>query len=76
MVNGAPDGVYAIPSVSSFKVTIQELNIGARDTRSKPFGKFGRCTVTFKDLPFSDNHLDPVCFRAQLQSFGKWDFLE
>ena len=43
----------------AFKVSLPELNIGARNTKSQPLGRFGSCSATFKDLPFSDNHLDP-----------------
>ena len=53
------DDVYSIPSLGAFKVSLPEFNIGARDTRTKVLGKFGSCSATFKDLPFSDNHLDP-----------------
>ena len=50
---------YTIPSLVNFGVTLPELNIFSRDTKSQALGRFGKCSIAFNDLPISDNHLDP-----------------
>ena len=50
---------YTIPILNGFSVTLPELNIFSRDTKNQALGKFGKCSVTFSDTIFSDNHLDP-----------------
>ena len=66
--------IYAIPSLSAFKVSMPELNIGARKTKTKSLGRFGSCSVSFNDLPFSDNHLDPYVLERDYNPLERGTF--